>query len=70
MKSGFTTGPHRFPPTLPTVGLLKSLLSILLDSNDSQIWTTLRKSGIRNCSLGPLIALFPLIMPLDLLICW
>ena len=30
VKSGFTTGPHRFPPTLPTVGLLKSVLSISL----------------------------------------
>ena len=70
MKSGFTTGRHRFPPTLPTVGLLKSVLSILLDPNGSQIWTKLHKSGIRNCSLGLLIALFPLIMPLDLLICW
>ena len=30
VKSGFTTGRHRFPPTLPTVGLLKSVLSISL----------------------------------------
>ena len=43
MKSGFTTGPHRFPPTLPRVGLLKSVLSILLDPNGSQIWTKLAK---------------------------
>ena len=52
VKSGFTTGPHNFPPTLPTVGLLKSVLSILLEPNGSQIWTKLHKSGIRFSKRG------------------